>query len=509
MRSLIYLTTRRFKNRLTELLHKPGKLILTLAFAVVIVLNLSAERLTLSGSRPISEFYAIVYAFYILCFASEINKGFSHGGTMFSLSDVTFLFMSPVKPRAVLFHGMAGRLGASLWMGLAFVYQFSLLRSFYPVEVREMLVAVIGYGAVAFLSQTAGMLVYFFTCGDEKKVTFGKRVFYTVAVAFAALFAAGCDFSSFSFSSAAIALTRPYMMLLPVAGWILAVVRGIAEGRVLFVAAGVIVSVAFAAVTFVILSVSRHGYYEDVLVTAEKNAELSEGERIYGKRKKAKKVSGGIGNGKGVSVFFYKHRLENRRAGTAVLSPMSLFYLLMTGVYGFIFSGDASTLFIFSCMISIHTVLSGRWLRELTMPYIYMVPGSPTKKLFFILPELLPKVITESVLQCLLIAFICKTGAVMTVTFILAKISFSFLVTAAALFTSKLMRESEKNNVFVMICMLFALLFSVPSVIATVALIYLGTGTVIAFLAFTLIDAVTGFAVLFMSRNLLKTKERI
>lgn len=505
MRGLIFLSVRSLKNKLIELLHKPGKLILTFFFVALLVMNLSLERISVSASRPISEFYAIVFIFYILSFITELNKGFSHGGTMFSLSDVSFLFMSPIKPRAVLLYGMMGRLGASLWMGLAFVYQFSLLRSFYPIDVRTMLISVIGYGAVTFLSQSAGMLVYFFTCGDEKKVSFGRRIFYAVISAFAVLFASGCDLGSLSLTSAATALTKPYMMLLPVAGWILAIVRGVTEGKALLAFAGFAASVAFAALTFVILSVSKHGYYEDVLVTAEKNTDPSENGKVMGKRKTAENVSGGIGKGKAESVFYYKHLLENRRAGTVLLSPMSLFYFVMIGVYGFVFKGDAVTLFMLSCMISVHTVLSGRWLKELTMPYIYMVPGSSAKKLFFILPELLPKVICESVLQCLLIAFICKTGTAMTVTFILAKISFSFLLTATALFTSRLMREKEKSSVFVMVCMFSGMLFSVPSIGAAVALIYFGMGTVVAFCAFAIVDVLMGFTVLLMSRNLLKS----
>ncbi len=504
MRSLIYLSSRRVKNKLLELLHKPGKLILSLMFVTVLVMNLSIERISASGSRPISEFYAIVFAFYIICFVTQVSNGFSRGGAIFTLSDVSFLFMSPVKPTAVLFHGMMGRLGTSLWMGLAFVYQFSLLRSFYPVGVRDMFVAVIGYGAIVFLSQLAGMLVYFFSCGDEIKTTVARRVLYALIFVFAVLLAAECDFGSFGLTSVSESLTRPAMMLFPVAGWVFAIVKGVLEGKAAIVTAGAVVSVVFVAATFVILSVSKHGYYEDVLITAEKNAELSESGRVTVRRRKAKSVSGGIGKGKGVSVFYHKHRLENRRSGTSLFSSVTFYYLLLIGVYGFVFRSDAATLFILSCMIGIHTVLSGRWLKELTMPWIYTVPGSPSGKLFFILPELLPKVIAESILQGVLIAFICKSETVMTAVFILARISFCFLLTASALFTSKIMREREKSNVFVMLCMFFGMLFSVPSLVAVFGLLYFGMGTVIAFVALTAVNTVAGFAVLFMSRNLLR-----
>lgn len=504
MSSLIYLSTHRLKNKFIELMKKPGKLILTLVFVALLIMNLSVERFSGSGSRPVSEFYAIVFAFYILCFLAESFKGFSHGGTIFSLSDVSFLFMSPVKPAAVLFHGMLGRLGTSLWMGLAFVYQFSLLRNFYPVGAKEMLVAVIGYGAVIFLSQLAGMLIYFFTCGDEKRVALGRKVLYAVIAVFAVIFAADCDFSSFSFTSAAEAFTKPAMLLFPVCGWVLAFVKGILESSAVTAVSGIIVCVAFAVITFVVLSVSGHGYYEDVLTSAEKNAELSSGEAVARKRKVPENIKGGIGKGKGASAFYFKHKLENRRAGTSIFSPSSLFYLLVVVVYGLMFKGDAATLFILSCTISIHTVFSGRWIKELMMPYIYMIPGSPSKKLFFILPELLPRILSDSILHCAVIAFVCKTGIILAAVFVFARISFGFLLTASALLASRLMREKEKSNVFVMLSMFLGMLFSLPSMIAAFAFVGMGMGTILAFIAFAAVNIIISFAVLFMSRNLLK-----
>lgn len=505
MRSLIYLSSRKIKNKFLELVKKPGKLILTLFFIALVIMNLSVESISYAGSRPLSEFYAIVFAFYILSFFTGINKGFSHGGTMFTLADVSFLFMSPVRPAAVLLYGMLGRLGSSLWMGIAFVYQFSLLRSYYPVGVKEMLVAVAGYAAVTFLSQLAGMLVYFFTCGNEAKTATGKRLLYVLIFIFAAFFLPECDFTSFSFTSASYALTKPFMQLIPVAGWVFAIVRGILEGKAAVITAGGTACLIFVAATFVILSRAKHGYYEDVLVSAEKNSELSQEERVAGRRKSVKNLKGTLTSGKGASVFFYKHILENRRAGTTLLSPMSLFYVVLIGVYGFVLKGDVISLFVMSCMLCIHTVLSGRWLRELTMPHIYMVPGSPTKKLFFILPELLPKIISESLIQCVLIAFICRCGVMLTAVLTVSRISFCFLLTAAALFTSKLMREREKSNVFVMLCLFFGMLFSLPSILVASGLLFYGMGTVAAFSAICAVNILIGFAVLFMSRKLLIT----
>ena len=165
MSALFYLALIKGKNKLVELLHKPLKLILTFGFAALLVMNFTLSENSPSGVRPIYEYWLIILAFYLICFVVEIRKSLKSGGSMFSLSDVNLIFTSPIKPSAVLVYGMLSRLGSSLFMSLAFVYQFALLRSFYPVTYKHMLVAVAGYAAVVVLSQLAGMLVAFSSKG--------------------------------------------------------------------------------------------------------------------------------------------------------------------------------------------------------------------------------------------------------------------------------------------------------------------------------------------------------
>lgn len=508
MKSLIFLSSRKLKNKLTELLKSPWKLIMTLGFIMLFVMNMSIDKISPSGSRPIVEFYAIIFVFYIVCFMIETKKGFERGGTMFSLSDVNFLFLSPIKPASVLFYAMAGRIGTSLWMGIAFIYQFSLLRTQYAISFNNMICAVIGYGAVAFLSQLAGMLIYFFTCGNSEKLKKAKRVFYLLCAAFLVPFAVSLVthplFPSLTITDVAEGITGETMKLFPVAGWVLAAVEGAIKGLIPQLISALSVSVIFTVIVFAVISNLRHGYYEDVLLSAEKTADSKGTGEVRIDEKTLLEQNRKIKKGKGASAFFHKHRLENRRTKATLLSPTSIFYLVLIVVYAFVFKNGAIELFLISCTASVLTILTGRWVKELTLPYIYLTPDKPVKKLFYLLPEMLPKVITESVLHCVAIGYVGKYGIITIAAMIFARISLCFVLMAAALIVARFFREKEKNNIFVAVCLFIGMLFALPSIIVLFFFSDFGMGTVTGFAAMTAVNIPIGFLLLFFARNLLK-----
>lgn len=412
MSALFYLALIKGKNKLVELLHKPLKLILTFGFAALLVMNFTLSENSPSGVRPIYEYWLIILAFYLICFVVEIRKSLKSGGSMFSLSDVNLIFTSPIKPSAVLVYGMLSRLGSSLFMSLAFVYQFALLRSFYPVTYKHMLVAVAGYAAVVVLSQLAGMLVAF----------------------------------------------------------------------------------------------SSKGHYEDAVLSAAKK-EGDKNEASTSVKVKIKNNGRGLGGGNGASVFFRVHMLENRRTKTSLFSPTSLFYLVFIAVYGFIFNEGLFLLFFLSCMVSFLPVLSGKWIKELSMPYIHLVPESPTKKLFYILSEMLIKVFAESAVQCALIGFICRLGLAVTVMLIIARLTVGFVMIATALLTARIFREKEKNSVFLAMSILPGLLFLLPSIIAFAVMLTFGMGLFLSFAAMAAVNMIVAPVILFFARNIFSVSE--
>lgn len=506
MSPLAYLTLHKAKNKLFELFRKPLKLIVTLAFIALIVMNFSLSGSVASGQRPLVEFKAIILAFYILCFVTESRKGFLSGGTMFSLTDVNLLFMSPLKPFLILFYGMLSRLGSSLFMALAFVYQFTLLRSYYPITPEDMLTAVAGYAAVVFLSQLTGMLIYFYTCGDAVKIKKAKAVLYSVCGFFAILCAVRLLSSEvLSLTSLALSATSLPVSFFPVAGWVFTAVDGFLLSDTLKLSFGLLPCVIFCVVVFVILAFSRHGYYEDVLLSAEKNADARASENMQSVAK-IRRNAGAL-KGFGASVIFRKHMLENRRTKSSLLTPTSIFYLVLLGVYGFLFDGDFTMLFSLSCMVSFLPVLSGKWLKELTLPHIYLIPEPPVKKLFYMLFEMLPKVAAESILQCALISLLCDLGLISFVAVTQARASVSFVLMASALLMARIFREKEKNNIFIAMSVLPGIIFILPSVFAFIVTLNFMMSYIIAFAVMSAVNAAVSLLLLFFARNLLKITE--
>ena len=503
MNALFCLALFKIKNKLLELLKKPFKLIAVIVFAVLLVMNFSLSDNSFFAERPLAEFKAIVFAFYILCFVSEVKKGFHSGGTMFSMADVNLLFMSPLRSSVILFYGMLSRLGSSVVIALAFVYQFALLKGCYSISVTDMLVSIGGYAAVLFLSQLTGMLIYCYTCGDAVKIKKAKAALYSLCSVFAVICALRLFGSAYlTASCAALTLTSLPMRFFPVAGWVFTAVDGIMLSDTLKASLGIFSSVLFALFSFTVLARSKDGYYEDALLSCEKNADrrADDGARADVVTRK----KGVLNKGRGASVIYYKHLLEYRRTKTSVFSPSALLYLILIGVYGFVLNGDFTILFSFSCMASFIPVLSGRWLKELTMPHVFLIPEPPVKKLFYMLPEMLPKLIVESVLQCALIGYICGLGALTVIAVTIARLSVSFVLIGSALLAARLLREREKNSIFLTLSVFPGIIFALPSALCCVACINFGLGIVLSFAVMAVVNIAASAALIFASRNILR-----
>ena len=507
MNALVFLTFAKIKNKLLAFLKKPLKLIVVILFFLVIVMNFSVEHSHTVSTQPVHEFYAIIFAFYLLCFTVEAKKGFHSGGTMFSMADVNLLFISPLKSTLILFYGMLSRFGSSFFMELAFVSQFALLSNFYAITAYDVIISVVGYGLIAFLSQLTAMLVYCFHCGDAVRLKKIKALFYGIYLAFISAFAFRffAD-GEFSLSAAAKALDFTALKFFPVAGWVFAAAEGLMLGKSLMAVVGLLPCLAFVALGFYFLAFASDGYYEDVLLSAEKKEnQPTDSASISAVRVREKDKS--LIKGEGASAFFYKHRLENRRTKSSLLSPSSLFYLAFIAIYGFVLKSDFIVIFSFSCMAAFVPVLSGRWLREVNMPYIFMIPASPIKKLFYILPEMLPKIITESVLQCALIGYIFSFGAVTVAALVVSRISISLVLICCALVVARIFHEKEKNNIFLVMGIIPGIVFLVPSIAVCVAVIDYGFGLVTGFALMSVTNLAVSLVLLFFARNLLKAAE--
>lgn len=215
-------------------------------------------------------------------------------------------------------------------------------------------------------------------------------------------------------------------------------------------------------------------FYEDVLqsaevthsaITARREGQLAEAAPANVKLGKT-----GLGKGFGADAFYYKHRIENRRSRIFVLSVASLFWAVCTIIFAFAMrSSGIAPVFVFSTYMQIFSVAMGRLNKELSKPYVYLVPEPPFKKLLQCLREMLPSAAVEAVVIFVPVALIVKLGPVDTLLCIAARISFTMLFTAGNILVERWMSGLGKAFT-TLLYMVTMLLLSAPGAALAIVL---------------------------------------
>lgn len=514
MSSLVYLLSRKFKNRLREIIRRPSELIMLIVFVGLIAVTFVTGNHSgmPTGTRDVEEFYAIVLALYAFEFVMIAKNGFLNGASMFSMADVNLLFTSPKKPQNLLTFGLFGQLGRSLMLGVFILYQYAWVHDTYGVSFSSLIAVLIGYAANAFLSQMLAMLIYSFTSSDDKKCKAAKVVFYGVVLAFAAALGLMSYTSGEELLPSVIKNANSlFMNFFPIAGFVrLGVVSAITADYT-----GLIIAlccfVLCIAVFYLLVSRLNSDYYEDVLKATEVSFSAitarKEGKASETAPRNVKTGKTGLTKGEGASAIAEKHKIENRRAKVLILDMLSLVFAVITIGFAFVVK-DATYAFVMNVYFSIFTVGTGRWAKELLLPYVYLIPEPPFKKLINMLKEQLPSSIAEAVVTFLPLYFILKTPPLAVAGMIAAKVSFNFLFVGVNLVLQRFFGNGGNKAFLVILYFLLAAVFSVPGVLAGLGIaVIFPIFDGIMFFSMAAVNAVVGVITIFCSRNILTTAE--
>ena len=517
MSALVYLVSRKLKNRVKEILHRPTELIVllvVLAFAVFVIWtgNMSRESEAL---RDFGELEAILLGVYTVVFVLIAKNGFVNGAAMFSMPDVNLLFDAPFQPKTMLSYGLFSQMGHALSLGIVLVYQYSWLRSAYDVTLLKLLVIVIGYAMTVFLAQMVAMLIYSLTSGSDKKCRIAKGIFYGLLLIFVAFFAKNVFTTEGEMLPRVVAAAnKPLMHFLPVAGFLRFGVAGALSQHwsAAFIALGCFV--VCVAVYYVLVSLLRIDFYEDVLKAAEVSFSAitarKEGKAQELAPRNVKVGKTGITHGEGAAVIGVKHSIENRRSRFLLFDLMSLIFAAATIIFALIIK-DAVGAFAFSVYMMVMSVGSGRWAKELTLPYVYLIPEPPFKKLLYTIKEQLPALAAQSVLNFVLLPFLIDCDWLTCIAMMTARFSFGLLFIGVNLLLSRLLGGNGNNKaIIVMVYFLFCLLASIPAIAAGVAVhfIYLGFASIAySFFAVFAVNILLALLLLFLCRNILETSQ--
>lgn len=515
---LMYVLLTRFKNRVLSIIKKPSQIIVILILAACFGITIFGGNANPGTSffRDINELFGICMILFGASFILTSFSGISKGASLFSMSDVNLMFPSPTNSISILVYGLVQQMTTSLLLGLFILFQYSTAHNLYGMSISFLIVTFFLYALVSFSGQLSAMVIYILTSSDDKKRNIAKYSFVGIFVAFiGAVFIKAIFMGSDNLLKNLVSVANEFwVMLFPVVGWAKMILTGIyGEKNILFVVLGIALWVIYIALGVVLVKFKQTDYYEDVLkatevsfsaITAKKEGKIAEAVP-----QKVKVGKTGIGKGDGSDVFYYKHLVESRRMRTLFFDIPTLVYMAIICVFAFIFKNDILPVLIASIYMQMFSTALGRWTRELLLPYVYLIPENPMKKLINCLKESFVKIIREAVILFVIVGVIMKLDVGEIIGLILIRISCGILFTGTNLFCERFLGGISMKGVLMILYFLISIVAVLPAAMAGFVLYNFIIAIPIwgVYVISAVINTLTAVLVLFMSRNVLQYAE--
>ena len=350
MSALFFIWRRRIINSIRTLVRKPAKLVLSIFVVLMLLVGgvfsfiavtrdvASAAPVTIGGSGGGSLTLVRLLILFLLSLvaASAMWTGTKHGGVMFTAPDAQFLFPSPLAPQTILAYGLVATLAQLVMSTFFMAYQIPNL---YRAGLRGSQIGgifIIWFvGAAA--SHVMGMLVYLVIQLRPQLRRVAQALIIalplaTVAVILQslpqALLAGRFSSPMELISIAERSLDAPLLRLIPIIGWLHALVGAAMHGFKPLDWLALVLLVASVFLALIAIWRIPTDYYEDALAQADQLAarqEMAKEGRIVARKYRVRRT--GLGAGEGASTFFYKHLLEFRRTRPYLVGIMHAVYL--------------------------------------------------------------------------------------------------------------------------------------------------------------------------------------
>jgi len=517
--AITYLLTKKLKNSIKELFKKPARLIYAIVMIALIVVTAISGKKNVDENtvfRDLRELTAGITALYILIFGLIAYNGFKNGATMFKMPDVNLLFTSPMHPRKVLFYGLFQQLGTSLLLGVFILYQYSWLHILYGINFLHLIIILLGYSLSVFVAQLTAMVIYSFTSYDDKKKRIAAVIFFGIIIAYAiGLVMFLLKDMDNVLTNLVTAGNSIFLRLMPGGGWIGGILNGILLKDVSVMLLGIALTAAYIAGMTILLSYAKQDYYEDVLKTSEEQFSLASAQKegkIMETVGKIRVGKTGLSKGEGASAFYYKHKLEERRARRFILEPAGIVFMIVSIVFAvFMRKYGIASIFAYTTYMQMISVKMGRFSKELGKPYIYLVPESSFKKILYSIAQSFTGFLVEAAILYIALAFILKLTPYDVVILILARMTFSCLFTACNILIQRVFGTLSSRTLIYIFYFIASFIMAAPG--AIVAVLISNTGFVLLsqyvlpFLAMSVCNAAISLLVIYLCRDVLKYAE--
>lgn len=439
MKLLFWIGWHEFVNRLKKAMRRPVTYFV-LVFVLVYLGFVGTGLGTLFRDIHIDDPAGLIVVITVLIFMAQPSSYLMYArrkGIMFKPSHAHYIFSAPVSPKKILIYGALKNVCMDVILGVVF---FISGIAFFSVPFWKMtLVFLMWVSMTAVQELSLIILLYGNDRVSTEKMDRSGKILLGILVLLGLFFVWYFRAKGFSLESVKGILFHPVLKMVPLVGWSLSLYHLLilGPGTVNVIGSGLYIVSTLLLFIFAWKMPCDGGYYEEAAKFADEyqnlrkrkeKGEISTGKEKYRKVKMHMK-------GAGATAIFYRHLQEYKKAKFFIFNQTDLICFVLAGIMAKAFqtgadgkemqqSGGLFMLGVLAYVVFCMSGTVGKWEKELDNPYIYLIPESPMKKMWYATLMEHIRSLFDAVIMCLFMGISWKVPIWQVVCSILIYVSF-------------------------------------------------------------------------------------
>ena len=489
MKAIVFLLKTTIINYFKRLKEKPQKAIGPIFVVLWMALMFIPNNKKTGSHIPKEIFISLFMLFTIIMVLYSLYSGTKKATSKFSMCDVNLIFVTPIKPQTVMLYGVIKKIAVELFASFFILYQIpNLLKNFNIPAINEIMIII------------AFMIFQLVLCNIIKLLVFGLNTKYkglgqlirNIIKALILFSAAGNvlllvkgSFLSFYKELVNDIAYSYWIQFIPIFGWMREIARQTIMGINLSYVVYLVLILLLSGLLLYITYNMELDFYEEMLSSAEHNELLLDmknnkdgaAKKRIGVIKPFKKKELKLKGTFGAEVLFFKHMNEYfKRSLVFFINTYSLILLAAAILLGVFAKGmDIKFIFLPACgMLFFTSGLGAKIYTEITYYFVFLLPDSPYKKLFYCSASSLVKTFADAVLLFVPFGIFSKASMFEVVLCIACYVTLGGMLAYSGLFAFRIAEFLGFTGPVAqgLLFMLFQLLLAVPAAIIVAILTY-------------------------------------
>jgi len=477
MKALLFLIRRTLKNLIRGIFKKPSLLIGYIFIALFVIFMLVASFALPSGAIRRGSpgmFTGIISLAFVFMYYSTLKIGIEKGSTYFRMADVNMAFTAPIMSNQILLYAFIKQVGSTFLFLFIAICQIPNLKNNFELQSYGIWMVLLAMIMYALSYPLISMILYSWAARYTRRKKMLKRLLDCLALAVVIFFIISLARTRNFGAALEMVFDNPVSRYFPVVGWTASIATAAMTGFTTESLVGLTGMILLIIGTSVALYRLNLDYYEDVLEGAEYiEAAVKakrEGNNVNFNMKIKNKVNQKI-LGSGAAAVFFRRLLEIRRTAFFLfLDRTSISVILAAIIFKLVIPDDTGILTLsyvlfFSIYVLFLFQVQGGTGKELEKHYIFLIPDSSPKKLFFAtLAEHIKNLLDGTVLF-VIAGVMFKSSLLIVLICILAYTFFGAVYTYGDVLTRRIFGRIHSKGAQIFIKAIVNLLMILPGVI--------------------------------------------